>query len=195
MGAWAKRLHFCWQMSVSRYGIHVNRPHAETECTCTLRKRGPFTKETLLLTRTNFHPRMDTWSQASKTLKLQWLHRLRLGMDKWFHSTFKDGCEHLSMLAIKWIHISKTGQRWMTSVYCNTALTSDLDVFIFKESNLHVPYNGRYAWRKYKLSVSTWSCTGHIGGMPISQLLTTRQRPAMFKDDLPLYTLMILYIW
>ena len=46
--------------------------------------------------------------------QLQRLRRWSLGMNKWFHPTFYNGC-HLSMLGFKLNHISKRGPR--QSVY------------------------------------------------------------------------------
>ena len=43
--------------------------------------------------------------------KLQRLHRWSLGMDKKIHPTLYDGCNYLSMLGLKLIHISKRGPR------------------------------------------------------------------------------------
>ena len=42
--------------------------------------------------------------------KLQRLHRWSLGMDKQFHPTLYSGCNFLSMLGIKLIHVSKRNQ-------------------------------------------------------------------------------------
>ena len=41
--------------------------------------------------------------------KLQRLHRWSLGMDKLFHPTHYNGCNYLSMLGLKLIHVSKRG--------------------------------------------------------------------------------------
>ena len=41
--------------------------------------------------------------------KLQRLHRWSLGMDKWFHPTYYEGYNYLSMLGFKLSHFSKRG--------------------------------------------------------------------------------------
>ena len=41
--------------------------------------------------------------------KLQHCNRWGLGMDKLFHRTLYDGCNYLSMLGLKLIHVSKRG--------------------------------------------------------------------------------------
>ena len=43
--------------------------------------------------------------------KLQWLYRWSLGMDKQYHPTLYNGCNYLSMLGSKLIHVSKMGPR------------------------------------------------------------------------------------
>ena len=43
--------------------------------------------------------------------KLQRSNRWSLGMDKWFHPTLYNGCDYLSMLGLKLIHVSKRGLR------------------------------------------------------------------------------------
>ena len=43
--------------------------------------------------------------------KLQRLHRWSLGMHKLFHPTHYNGCNYLSMLGLKLIHVSKRGHR------------------------------------------------------------------------------------
>ena len=43
--------------------------------------------------------------------KLQGLQHWSLGMDKLFHPTLYDGCNYLSMLGFKLIHVSKRGPR------------------------------------------------------------------------------------
>ena len=42
--------------------------------------------------------------------KLQRLHRWSLVIDKWFHPTYDNGFDYLSMLWLKLIHVSKRGQ-------------------------------------------------------------------------------------
>ena len=46
--------------------------------------------------------------------KLQRLHRWSLGMDKWFHPTFYNECNYLSMLGLKLNHVSKRSHWWWT---------------------------------------------------------------------------------
>ena len=48
------------------------------------------------------------WSYLSIP-KLQCLHCWSLGMDKWFHPTLYWACDYLSMLGVKFIHVSKRG--------------------------------------------------------------------------------------
>ena len=43
--------------------------------------------------------------------KLQRCNRWRLGMDKYFHLTFYQTCDYLSMLGLKLNHVSKRGPR------------------------------------------------------------------------------------
>ena len=43
--------------------------------------------------------------------KLQRLHHWSLRMDK-FHPTFYNGCDYISMLGFKLIHVDKTGHWW-----------------------------------------------------------------------------------
>ena len=72
------------------------------------------TWRSLLLTWININPSMDKYSHAQKSVgwnylsipKLQRLHRWSLGMDKWFHRTLYNGCNNLSMLGLKLIHVS-----------------------------------------------------------------------------------------
>ena len=50
--------------------------------------------------------------------KLQRLHRWSLGMDKLFHPTSYNGCNHLSMLGLKLNHVSKMGHCSLRVMIC-----------------------------------------------------------------------------
>ena len=72
--------------------------------------------------------------------KLQQLHRWSLGMDKLFHPALHNGCNYISMLGLKFIHVGKWNSwglvkkfhvLWVNNGYNNT---SDLEPSAF---NLH----------------------------------------------------------
>ena len=74
-------------------------------------------RQTTIFDRVYFIPSMDKLSHAQQGVgwnnlsipKLQPLHRWSLGMNKEFHPTLYNGCNYLSMLELKFIHITKTG--------------------------------------------------------------------------------------
>ena len=49
--------------------------------------------------------------------KLQRCNRWSLGMDKWFYPTFYWARDYLSMLVLKWIHVSKRGPRCLPKYF------------------------------------------------------------------------------
>ena len=49
--------------------------------------------------------------------KLQRCNRWSLGMDKWFYPTFYWARDYLSMLLLKWIHVSKRGPRCLPKYF------------------------------------------------------------------------------
>ena len=55
------------------------------------------------------------WWNYLSIPKFQRLHRWSLGMDKLFHPTHYNGCNYLSMLRLKLIHVSERGPRWLLS--------------------------------------------------------------------------------
>ena len=60
--------------------------------------------------------------------KLQRLHRWSLGMYKLFHPTLYDGYNHLSMLRLKLIHVSKRGPTSQTISWTKSDLFSVLPI-------------------------------------------------------------------
>ena len=69
----------------------------------------------LLLTRINYNPSMDKWLHQLwsvawnylSILEFQWCSRWSLGMDKTPHTLM--GCDDLSIMGLKIIHVSKRG--------------------------------------------------------------------------------------
>ena len=52
--------------------------------------------------------------------KLQRLHRWSLGMDTSFHPTLYNGCNYLTMLGLKLIHVNKSCPRYLMAIWLLT---------------------------------------------------------------------------
>ena len=95
--------------------------------------------------------------------KLQRLHRWSLGMDKQFHSTHYNGCNHLSMLGLKLIHVCKRGHWWSVSMSSSSrgALHCPCDLRPRRLAEVSRPWNGNVA-------ISITFCHWHACVMKIS---------------------------
>ena len=72
--------------------------------------------------------------------KLQRFHRWSLGMHTLFHPTPYSGCNNLSMLVFKLIHVCKRGHCWPTDVsYRGLNKMAD---------NLLTPFSSIFSWKK-----------------------------------------------
>ena len=49
--------------------------------------------------------------------KHQRCNRWSLEMDKWFHPTLYNGCNHLSLPGLKWIHVNERDPWWEKLIY------------------------------------------------------------------------------
>ena len=72
-------------------------------------------------------------------LSIPKLQRWRLGMDKWFQSTFYNGYNYLSMLGLKLIHVSKRGCRcrftdWLIPF---DAWNKEINCAVYSQNTLH----------------------------------------------------------
>ena len=84
----------------------------------------------LLLTWFNFNLSMDKQLQAQLSVGWNYLHHWSLGMDKELHPTHYNGCNYLSMLGLKLIHVSKSGPwgcradgtEWMCIPSCSSTI-------------------------------------------------------------------------
>ena len=70
-------------------------------------------------------------------LPIQPLHRWSLGMDKWFLLTFYNGCDYLSMLGLKLIHVRKRAPRKQIIPYVLLFFCLVLS-YIMRGNNVHL---------------------------------------------------------
>ena len=72
--------------------------------------------------------------------KLQWFHHWTLGMDKYFHPIHYNGCNNLSMLGLKLIHVSKKGPMWVAYdavIHCDSKMFLSLNLIFLQDNSVH----------------------------------------------------------
>ena len=86
------------------------------------------------------------WDEINLSIaKLQRLHRLSLGMDKWFHPTHYNGCKYLSMLGLKLNHVSKRGPwYWMQNRRLPYSTNVDILLELCNYRNLPIASRCKY---------------------------------------------------
>ena len=126
--------------------------------------------------------------------KLQRLHHWSLGMDEQFHPTLHNGCNYLSMLGLKFIHVSKRSlnplilvkslqliwrlgpHKWNLQVPNVQKSPSDLTVKIGNQDSS--PSNGHQDDISY-----IWYCTQHDNhiGKTLVRLQTHTKHPILWR--------------
>ena len=98
----------CLEITLPRLLPHL--PGANEFILYFLQMREPFYWQGLTSTPVwiNNHIPSKMWDEISYPFpKFQWLHHQNLGMDKKFHPILYNGCNYISMLGLKLIHVSK----------------------------------------------------------------------------------------
>ena len=99
-----------------------------------LYSRGPFYSHglTLIPAWISMNISNKVWDEIVP--QIQWLHCLSLGMDKWFYPTLHNGCNYLSMLGLKLIHVSKhTPEHYVSTVFIYVYVVCICKIFVFND--------------------------------------------------------------